>query len=531
MNLEVIKRHLRILVIGFFIFYFFLGVSVFHHYGISWDESTSRDNGIVAYQYVTGQNDDLLTYSDRDYGTAFELPLFIIEKAVGVTSSQQTYFLRHFFTFLFFFVSVVFFYKIASSRFGSGIAFLGVIFLVLSPRIFADSFYNSKDIVLLSGMIIAVSTFLSFTKKPNLPHAMFHAMACAFVVDIRIPGLIILPITFSFFIIDTFLLSKRRLWRTRLIMLFVFFLLFLGFVILFWPYLWSDPIKNFMSAFSSFSHFTRLSDTVLYLGNYFPDKYVPWHYPIVWIGISTPLIYLFLFLLGVGYTTYRFFRNMSTFYKNYRQDLLFLTWFFGPLLIVIGLNSTLYDGWRQLYFIYPSLILIALIGFEALLYFNKNRFHLMTIVFVLCSVNLISVLCFMTFNHPHQHLYFNELVGGMENAKQYFELDYWGLTFREGLEYIAAHDSSSAIPVFFAHGHKKNSDILDEENKKRFVVSDSPQSAKYILSNYRWYKDRNNYRWDPYIYTSSHPKVFSVTIDGLEVMTVFRPIESTHRVQ
>lgn len=531
MSLRLIKRHLHFFVFGFFAFYFLLGGFIFRHYGLSWDEPTSRDNGVIAYQYVTRQNNDILTYRDRDYGTAFELLLVTVEDLAGVKSSQQTYYLRHFLTFLFFFAGVVFFFKIASSRFGPCIAFLGVIFLVLSPRIFADSFYNSKDIALLSGMNIAVFTLLSFTKKPSLIRAVLHAASCAFVVDIRLPGLIILPITFCFFAIDTFLLSARHLWRFRIGMFFLFVILFFGFVVLFWPYLWTNPISNFMNAFSNFSRFLRLSDTVLYLGNYVPDKYVPWHYPLVWIGVSTPLVYLIFFLLGVGFTVRKFFSNIFTFYKNYRKDLLFLAWFFGPLLMIIGLNSTLYDGWRQLYFIYPALLLVGLVGLEGLLFYTKKHYRLMIVFLGLGVVNVLSVLQFMIFNHPYQNLYFNELVGGLENAKQHFELDYWGLTFREGLGYIAAHDSSPVIPIFFAHGHKSNADILHDDEKKRFVVQKRPQDAKYILSNYRWHKDRNNYRWDPYIYTTEHPKFYSVTVDGVAVMTVLKPAKDTYLVQ
>lgn len=536
MNFGFIKRHLLFFVILLFAFYFLLGVFIFRHYGLSWDEPTSRNNGLIAYQYITKQNSDLLTYQDRDYGTAFELPLVMVEKAVGLTSAQQIYYLRHFLTFLLFFINVLFFYKIAFSRFSPGIAFLGVIFLILSPRIFADSFYNSKDIALLSGMTIAIFTHISFTKKPSMVRAVFHAMACAFVVDIRLPGLIIFPITFSFFVVDTFLLSARRLWKTRIVMLFIFVFLFLGFVVLFWPYLWSDPIGNFMDAFSNFSHFLRLSDTVFYFGNYIPDKYVPWHYPLVWIGISTPLVYLTLFLLGVTFTARKvlFFRNRFSFfevYKNYREDLIFLTWFFGPLLMVIGLNSTLYDGWRQLYFIYPAFILVVLVGLESFLSYTHKRYGLRIVALVLGVVSLFGVLRFMIFNHPYQNLYFNELAGGLENAKQHFDLDYWGLTFREGLDYIAVNDASSVIPVFFAHGHKKNLDILGDDNRKRFVACDHPQEARYILSNFRWYRDRANYRWDPYIYTMQHPKFYSVSVDGVEVMTVVKTDVSSNLVQ
>ncbi len=526
-----IKHPVRLLILLFFALYFFLGVFIFRDYGMSWDEPTSRDNGKVAFQYVTRENNDLLTYGDRDYGTAFELPLFVVEKAFGVTQTIQIYQLRHFFTFLLFFVSIIFFYKIASNRFSPGIVFLGMIFLALSPRIFADSFYNSKDIALLSGMTIAMYTLIAFSRKPRFLSAVLHAAACAFVVDIRLPGLIILPITFGIFVLDMYFLSARRTRRSRMMFLFLFFLLFCGFVVLFWPYLWSNPVGNFISAFSSFSHFLRLSDTVYYLGNYIPDKYVPWHYPLVWIGISTPLLYLILFLVGVISTVRAFFHRVLSFYKNHRMDVIFLTWFFGPLLMVIGLNSTLYDGWRQLYFIYPALLFVALIGLESLILYTKNNNRLRIVFLVFGLVNILSVFRFMTVNHPYQNLYFNELIGNVEKAKLTFDVDYWGLTFREGLTYIAAHDGSLTISVFFAHGHKNNIDILPDDVKKRFVVSNKPQEAKYILMNYRWYKDRNNYRWDPYIYTDQHPIFYNVYVEGVAVMTVLAPEKNIYPAQ
>lgn len=529
MNFGLTKTNSRFFIIMFFVFYFFLGIFIYRHYGISWDESTSRDNGLIAYQYITGQNRDLLTYRDRDYGTAFEFPLVMVEKLLHVSSSQQIYYLRHLLTFLFFFISVVFFYKIALDRFGSGIAFLGTIFLVLSPRIFADSFYNSKDLGLLSGMIIAIFTLISFTKKPSLPNVIFHSIACAFVVDIRLPALIILPITLGFFIMDTLLL-KRHLWKSRMIMLFIFIILFSGFIVLLWPYLWSNPIGNLMHAFSNFSHFSRLSDTVFYMGNYILDRYVPWHYPLVWISISTPFTYLTLFLLGIGFTARKLSFDIFSFYTKKQRDLLFLTWFFGPLLIVIGLNSTLYDSWRQLYFIYPAFLLVALIGLEGLFFYARKR-YLLKIVILILGISLLNVLRFMILKHPYQNLYFNELVGGFANAKQRFDLDYWGLTYREGLEYIVSNDGSKEIPVFFAYGHKRNVDILGDDDRKRFVVVDRPQKAKYILSNYRWYKDRNNYRWDPYLYAIHHPEFYNITFDGVSVMTVFKPAEKMYQAQ
>lgn len=524
MDLQFLNRHKSLIVIGFFVLYFLLGLSIFRHYGISWDEQISRSNGLFSYQYITGQSSDLLRYKDKDYGVAFELPLVVIEEKLGIKTPQEVFYLRHFLTFLFFFVASIFFYKLASKRFGAWLGLLAVTILILTPRIFADSFYNSKDIGLLSAMIISIFTLFHFLEKPNLKRALIHGVACAFVVDIRLPGLIIVPITLGAFALDTLLLSQKSAWLTRLKTLSIYLVSFLFFTVLFWPYLWSSPIGHFGQAFSNFSRFLRFDDTVLYFGNYFRASVIPWHYPLVWIAISTPLIYIAFFLAGIVFTALKFFKNISGFYKSSRYDLVFLAWFFAPLFMVIAFNSSLYDGWRQLYFIYPALILIAIVGFEGMLNLVKHQKakFLFLGILAISVVNLVSVLNFMIFYHPYQNLYFNRLVGGMENAKQNFELDYWGLTFREGLEYIAKHDSSPQIPVFFAHGNKSNIDILKEEDRKRFIALSEPKGAKYILSNYRWLKDLDNYRWKPEDAEFKPEEFYSVIVDGTKVMTVFK---------
>ena len=48
-------------------------------------------------------------------------------------------------------------------------------------------------------------------------------------------------------------------------------------------------------------------------------------------------------------------------------------------------------------------------------------------------------------NHPYQNVYFNFLAG--KNIKSKFELDYWGLSYREGLQYILDNDPATNIKI------------------------------------------------------------------------------------
>jgi len=87
-NQKVVFKN--IVVFLFFLIYLYAGCSIYSDYGISWDEPQSRMNGEVNLKYVSQQlapswsfgkfnnTPDLRDWVDRDYGVAFELPLYLI---------------------------------------------------------------------------------------------------------------------------------------------------------------------------------------------------------------------------------------------------------------------------------------------------------------------------------------------------------------------------------------------------------------------------------------------------------------------
>ncbi|MBI5621180.1 hypothetical protein HY949_05330 [Candidatus Gottesmanbacteria bacterium] len=487
---------------------------------MTWDDPLARRIGLTTYDYITGKSSEMLTYADRDYGPIFELVLVVGEKLLNVKSPQQIIFLRHFAVFALFFMSSIFFYKLAFHRFGNRLfALLAPLFLMLSPRIFADSFYNTKDMAPFSAMIIATYTMVCYLNTPDRKRALAHALASAFLVVVRLPGLIVVVLTVGLYFLDMVMTPQRRQqWRGNLKILGTYGGSFVLLMILFWPYLWINPVGHFFEAFANMSRFTRWDDTVLYLGTFVKAaRELPLHYALVWIAITTPLAYLAFFLLGTGMIIWRFIRNPLEFFSKYRDDLVFLSWFFIPIVSVIVFHSVLYDGWRHIYFIYPALILIALVGLSALWEgvktLKKGRFIVLGVLGALVWMNMSSVVSFMVLYHPYQNLYFNLLAGGMKNAKKNFDLDYWGLTFRKGLEYIAATDKDKKIPVFFSFGFENNIDVLPDADRGRFVPQDKPEGAKYILTNFRWH---------PQEYGEELNRVYAVAVDGAIVMSVYK---------
>ena len=97
----------------------------------------------------------------KTYGPTFDLTTAFIEVIFNIKSSKVYFELRHLLIFFIFFLSSITFYKILLHRFRNKIAiFFGVLFYIISPRIFGDSFHNNKDILLLS--LIVFSIFLFF---------------------------------------------------------------------------------------------------------------------------------------------------------------------------------------------------------------------------------------------------------------------------------------------------------------------------------------------------------------------------------
>jgi len=61
----------------------------------------------------------------------------------------------------------------------------------VSPRIFADAFFNSKDIPFLAVFIINIHTMMRLFDRPTWSRALCHALVSGILIAIRVLGLLI----------------------------------------------------------------------------------------------------------------------------------------------------------------------------------------------------------------------------------------------------------------------------------------------------------------------------------------------------
>ncbi len=529
----------------FFLGFLCLGLTVYKDYGISFDEPAQRLIGVTNLNYIAQKfnltsiinNESLAQFptkldqiTDRDYGVIFELPAAFMEHALDLKQERDIYHARHLLTFLFFFAGVFAVYRMAQRRFNDWrVGLLAATFLILSPRIFADAFYNDKDLVFLSVFAIAMNTSIGFLIKPNWKTAFIHGIACAIAIDARIMAVIIPALTVVLIGMKT--LKSEMTIRECCSYLAIYLLSCVGCTILFWPFLWDAPLSNFLQAFQNMARF-RHNPYLIFMGESVRASNLPWYYIPLWIGITTPIVYLGLFSLGVFATIKSLIKSNYKIWatKNELQDLIFLALFMGPIFAAILLHSILYNGWRHLYFIYPAFILIAIRGLMLSWEILEKKNLARALLAMVASFSCIHTAYWMIQNHPLQNLYFNQFAGDWNRR---FEVDYWGLSNKQALERVLKNEPNGIILAWPGHGYQwpggwqlpftQNLKILKTDDLTRISIPTTINESTYIFTSHQ---GNDGFNTDSYKADFRFALVDEISIDKNPVISIFKKVEN-----
>lgn len=481
-------------------------------YGIGYDESAQREIGRVTYNYVFNGNQELFNSKDVHYGTGFELPLIIIEKLMNLTDSREIYLMRHLVTHLFFLISALAGYIVIYGLFKNKfIASLGFIMLALAPRIYAHSLFNSKDVPFLSMFLITLCCCQIVFEKNKPWLFVILGMFCGYTTSIRIMGGMLCGFILFFLMIDlaTNLFNKKGIKNTVL-NIFFFIFSFCFSLYLAWPYLWKNPIGNFLSSFTAFSHFPWGSE-VLLNGKYELATKLPWTYFPTWFLITNPEVWLLSGFAGIILIIINFCKRPLTYFRNTseRNFILYLMCFFAPVMAVLILHSVLYDDWRHLYFVYPPFVLMALYFINRMI---QTKYKL--IVQGICMLQVAIVSFFMINNHPFDQVYFNYFVSHKpEYLRKHYEMDYWGCSVYQGLEHLIETNKNKNIKVFehFIGVISQNVMLLPKEDRK-FIQLTKWEDADYSITNFRFH---------PYDFPS-YKVDYSISILNSTILNIFQ---------
>jgi len=240
-------------------------------------------------------------------------------------------------------------------------------------------------------------------------------------------------------------------------------------------------------------------------------------------------MYLIVFFLGLIKTLIIFsisFLNISENNKkrlwqnvNEKKDLFLLLYLILPIFIVIFLNSTLYGGWRHLYFIYPGIIYFIAVGVDFILKSKiKKNYKSLFIFFLLAGLiyNLVNLIKL----HPYQNIYFNAMIE--KKANKLFPIDYWGLANLEALQFVVNLDKenlktirpTSFTPLDFSRKLIK----LNKDNIQITGTEDLDQD--YIFTNF--YYERDPRYTDKYLIPNNYKKIFSIKRGHIIINEIYK---------
>ena len=179
---------------GVWALFLIAGLVIVDDYGVSPDIGNQRAIARANLNYIL--HDDpgrLRVAADRFYGVAFEAPLLLLtERVLGLEDPRQVYLARHVLTHLFFllggFCCYLLALRLSSDRL---VALLVMLMFLLSPRLYAHSFFNSKDAVFASAFVMALLFASRAFDKASVRAYRQCGAAVGLLVNLRIMGVVL----------------------------------------------------------------------------------------------------------------------------------------------------------------------------------------------------------------------------------------------------------------------------------------------------------------------------------------------------
>ena len=485
------------------------GIAAQDDYGIGRDEVSQRKIAIGNANYIAAGDIHVLSQAGdlahRYYGVAFEMPLLLVERALGLQDTSHFYLMRRLVAHLFFitggFACGMLAYRMIGSHW---IALSAMLMFLLHPRLYAHSFFNSKDIPFAALLLIALYLAHRAFRKDTLGAFLLCGVCVGLAIDLRPFGLTLPPMILAMRALD--LRHAGGAERKRILLASAAFLAAaLATAYIVHPYYWENPLR-FVESVRVVSLHPIIIDN-LFMGEIYPSDAVPWNYIPVWFAITAPPVTLLLGALGAAAVCRQAITRPLAALRD--REIRFRVMLLGcvvlPVSVVIALQSNITDGWRHMYFLWAPFCLLAAVGLHSIANIRMGegkwkgaarmpgwvrggggRLHMArrTLAYGVAGVGLITTLTAMASLHPHEYVYFNALVdtktpGAL--AKRY-DMDYWQVAHRQLLERLLERYPDETLRIWV---RRMSTLILPQNDRDRIVYTSSRDADFYLNSRIR----------------------------------------------
>lgn len=328
-------------------------------------------------------------------------------------------------------------YRLVSERWGDVAALVTVGLLFSAPRVFCHMMANIKDFPLMVFYALTAIAFMKALEAGSVRGLLGSGALLGLALGTKANALFFPAIPALVLVFGG--LPER--WRGRTVRLLLALaaagLLSVLLMVALWPYLWADPIGRFSEHLSYIAErrgYTRAESVA----------------PVLQATLlTTPLPFLALFAAGLGPCLVRAWRRD-------RLALLVLVWIpvvLGRYLLPQAVN---FDGVRHFLELFPALAAVAGLGASELIGLagrSVPRLAAPGARALLAGLLLAPGAWTLLRTHPFQIAYWNALAGGAEGAREKGlpqAGDYWGMSYRVGLDWLNEHaepDALLAVPV------------------------------------------------------------------------------------
>ncbi|HSB03039.1 MAG TPA: hypothetical protein VLE49_20480 [Anaerolineales bacterium] len=499
-----------------------VGLFVFRDYGFSWDEPLFYDYGnALSYAYsphewFSGNFDVSKSYGSsgddhKTRGPAYLLlarePVYLLE-AFGLDQASAW----HLINFLFFQLGVYFLYRLAARWVKASAALAASALFSWQPLLWGHAFLNPKDppflVFFLASVCLGFEMVDSLADEAkNTKQKYFGLLVPAILLGIATSIRVLGPLAGLFVVIYAIArLGKRIAIFIPHLLLYSAIAILVMFIT--WPFLWENPIPNFVGVLSFMSdNPTTLS--VLFGGEVYragelPRRYLPF---MLATTLTGPVWLLFCMGIVAGYTklckrqrteaSTGPFQGLTMLRRKEVISLtLVLLWFLIPVAYALVRRPAMYDGLRHFLFILPPVFIFTGFAFEFIINWIASAWLRAGLVFVLLLPGIAGILQL----HPYEYTYYNLFVGGTSQAFRHYETDYWLTCYKdavENLEQTVDRPISLYVhrePYIAAYYADQNVNVHDLRGALAEVTS-----GDYILVNTRTNEDRKVFKDAPTI--------------------------------
>ena len=465
------------------------GTVVVDDYSAFGDVPWQKAMAVRNLDYITGAADRLGGFwakHDPYYGMAFELPLLLLERGMEPTDPRNIYLMRHLVTHLFFLAGglccSLLVFRLSNRH---GLALVALLLFLLQPRLYAHSFFNSKDIPFLSMFMIALYLTHRAFRKETVGAFVLCGVSVGILTNLRIMGVMLYPAVLALRGLDLIQGSpgqRKQVLATGT----VFAVAGPCTLYVLSPYLWTNPLE-FATAVQTLAFHPSLPRELfqgrLVRSSNLPPRFIP-----TWIVISTLPATLLSGILGAIIMGVRSVREPREALGNtdLRFGLLLVACLTLPLVAIVVVGAYVYDGWRHVYFLHAPLCCLAGLG----LHWAGGTLESKRLGggCVLVGIGVMVTVVEMVRIHPHQHTYFNFLVDRTtpEYLRTRYQMDHEMNACREGLEFLRGRYPDTSVYVRNSTAIKDCWITLPMEDRARLILVEKGADFRIFCGKMFW---------------------------------------------